>query len=175
MITQKHLKEVLNYNPTTGIFTWINCGSKKRNKKIAGTICKDGYRSVRVDNISYQSGRLAFLYMEGYFPEHEVDHKDRNRANDKWNNLRHVSRQCNMRNCSIGSLNTSGVKGVWWHKDRKKWTVGIKINLKQKHIGCFVDFDEAVCCRLAAEQCLDWSDCDSSSTAFQYVKNMLLR
>lgn len=176
MLTQKELKNLLHYDPTSGLFTWINGGKGTRGKgRMAGRINSNGYLCIVINGKEYRSGRLAFLYMAGYSPEHDVDHKDRNRANDKWSNLRHVSRQCNNRNCTISPLNTSGIKGIGWYKNKNKWEVRIGINGKRKCLGYFDSFDEAICHRLAAEQCLDWSDCDNSSTAFQHVKNMLLK
>lgn len=70
-------------------------------------------------------------------------------------------------------INTSGIKGVVWHKRHEKWMARIKVNGKLKYLGYYTDFDDAVCARLSAEQCLDWAGCDSSSPAYKHVQRML--
>lgn len=178
-ITQEYLKSILEYNPITGQWVWIKSYHKTKTGKIAGYISKDkGYRRIKIDGKLYFSSNLAFLYIEGYIPEHDIDHKNRIRHDDRWKNLRHISRQCNIRNCGLSSRNNSGIKGIYWNKKESKWKAFIYINAKYKHLGYFKEdeFDEAVLIRLAAEQCLDWSSCDTSSTAYQYaIKNNLIR
>ena len=84
-----------------------------------------------------------------------------------------ASQSCNLRNTGNFAHNTSGVKGVSWSKLTNKWEACIKINRKKKHLGMYKNFDDAVCARLAGEQCLDWEGCDSNSPAYLYVKEML--
>lgn len=173
MITQKRLKELLHYDPKTGIFTRrISRGPAKAGDQ-AGWINSRGYRCIEIDWKSYNASRLAWLYMEGYFPEHDIDHINRVRDDDRWCNLRHVSRQCNVRNCGNPCDNTSGVKGVYWFRRDKKWQARIAVNNKEHHLGLYNDFDNAVCARLAAEQCLGWQGCDSSSPAYRHVQGLL--
>jgi hypothetical protein len=168
-LTQKRLKEVLKYYPGSGIFTWRTTGSG-RKRKIAG--CKDsyGYIIIRIDGKNYKAHRLAWLYVHGYFPENQIDHIDKNPSNNKINNLREVSNQCNLRNTGNPITNTSGVKGVSWHKSNNKWGAYIKISEKTKYLGCYKNFGDAVMARYQAEKKLDWSGCDSSSPAYQYLK-----
>ena len=175
-LTQSLLKEALNYNPDTGIFTW----KLKFNKHIqigstAGSRTTDGYISIRLFGANFLAHRLAFLYMTGKFPHKnlEIDHKDRIKHHNWWSNLRAKSHQCNIRNTGNLKNNTSGVKGVIFVFGADKWRASIKINKVQKYLGYYGDFDNAVCARLAAEQCVNWSGCDSDSPAFQYVQNML--
>ena len=110
-LTQSRLKELLHYNPNTGIFTWL----KKRRYWIvgrkAGHLNVFGYISIRVDGKLYQAHRLAILYTDGYFPETGVDHIDRNKQNNKRANLREAGKQCNARNSGVCNRNTSGITG----------------------------------------------------------------
>jgi hypothetical protein len=126
------------------------------------------------DRKLYLAHRLIFLYHFGYMPEHEVDHIDRSRANNRIENLREVSHTCNLRNSTQRSQTSSGVKGLSFHKPTQKWQANIVVNGASRYLGLYSDFAEAVAHRLAAEQCLDWSDCDSSSPAYQFMKELLL-
>ena len=68
--------------------------------------------------------------------------------------------------------NTSGVKGVCWDKSKGRWNANISVNRKNKNLGCFDDFLEAAYHRYAAEQCLNWADCDTNSSAKQFIDSM---
>lgn len=170
-LTQKELKKILHYDPITGVFTWTKsrngAGCKKGQQ--AGTI-KKNRRIICINYKEYPSTHLAWLYMKGRLPIAKIDHKDRNTLNDKFKNLREVSTICNARNTGNYKNNSSGIKGVHKEGCSGKWIVQIAVNGKRKHLGRYRDIDEAICIRLAAEQCLDWDGCDSNSSAFHYVK-----
>lgn len=170
--TQARLKEVLLYDPLTGIFIWKeNRGTNKCKGLIAGTKNHPhGYIYIRLDGKNYKASRLAWLYMEGYYPEMIIEHKDRNRANDKWNNLRHVSQRCNLRNGSKRSTNKTGVIGVCWDKSKKSWHAQITVSYKNIWIGRFKLFHDAVKARWAAEKKYCFPDCNTTSSAFCYLK-----
>ena len=173
MITQSRLKELLHYNPDTGIFIRKVSRQGIRADGVAGYTRKDGYIQIKIDNKNYFAQRLAWLDYYGYLPENELDHIDRIRHHNWIDNLREVSRQCNLRNTGNISTNTSGVKGISFHKNAHKWAASIKVNGKVNHLGYSTEFTEAVAHRLAAEQCLNWSTCDSSSPAYQYMQKYL--
>lgn len=175
-LTQEKLKRLLDYDPGTGVFTW----KEKYSRKVvvgreAGSIRSDnGYRVIRIDGALYFAHRLAWFWMEGYFPkEIYIDHIDKDPLNNQFSNLRLVSNQCNIRNCGNRLDSSSGVKGVSWHKCNQGWAANITVNGKLKFLGVYKDFADAVCARLAGEQCLNWEGCDSSSPAYQYVQKML--
>lgn len=125
-LTQEKLKELLEYDSKTGIFTWRHGVSARRSGSNAGGLRNDGYRQIRVDGNYHYEHRLVWLYEYGYFPENIIDHKDRDKANNNLSNLREVSQSCNMRNASARVDNTSGVKGVKWRKKNCSWesTIG---------------------------------------------------
>jgi len=172
-LTQKELKKIIRYRPTIGDFIWRI--SYKNNIKIgakAGWTDTNGYYYIQIGNKKYRAHRLAWLYMEGFFPKNiDIDHKDRIRNNNKWGNLRLASKQCNARNNKKRNDNTSGVTGVVWYKAYKKWRATIAINGKKHNLGYFKNFSEAVLYRLAAEQCLNWEGCNSTTPAYVYSKN----
>lgn len=85
MLTQKRLREVLNYDPNTGIFTWKKGA---RRGKIAGTLHDErGFLKVSIDNKRYFLNRLAWLWMNGYHPLCAVDHKNGDHGDNRWCNL----------------------------------------------------------------------------------------
>lgn len=174
-LTQERLIELLHYNKETGIFTRrIGVAGGGKAGSIAGYLNK-GYVTIGIDYRRYHAHRLAWLYVYGYIPESEIDHIDKIRHHNWITNLREVSHQCNIRNTGNFSHNSSGVKGIIWCKPNKNWRVTINVNGKQIQIGMFTNFCEAVCARLAVEQCLDWNNCDSSSPAFSYIKKHVNR
>lgn len=175
-LTQKRLKELLHYDPLSG--NWTRLKSVTNNGfscvgRIAGTITDQGYRKIAIDGKKYKSSRLAFLYIEGYFPENIVDHINKKKCDDRWCNLREVSKSCNMRNTKVRANNKSGITGVFWATKDNRWRSYIHYNRKTHSLGDYKNFDNAACARLAGEQCLNWEGCDTSSPAYQYVQKML--
>jgi len=170
-LTYERLHKLLNYNPETGVFT----RKVKRNRRakigdVLGSKNNLGYIHIRIDRKEYLAHRLAWFYVYGYFPENYLDHINRNRADNRILNLREVSNSCNQRNTENHKTNTSGVKGVSFIKRDQAWRAKIRVDNKHINLGSYKDFDNAVCARLAAEQCLNWSHCDSLSPALQYVR-----
>jgi len=173
-ITQNRLTKALCYSSSTGLFKWRI--SKAKNIKpgtVAGCTNSIGYVVIRIDKKLYLAHRLAWLYSYGYLPENNIDHIDRNRCNNSLCNLREASQSCNMRNANIRINNTSGIPGVCWIKNRMEWYSFITVKMKMKGLGSYKHFHDAVCARLVAEQCLDWSTCEASSPAYKYVQKML--
>lgn len=136
MITQQELKELLHYNPDTGIFT-----RKKSNNK-SGTLTYSGYIRILIKNKPYYAHRLAWLYIYGYFPK-MIDHIDNDRANNSLHNLREVTDTENSCNLRIRKDNKSGIKGVSWFKRDKNWRARIQLNKKNIHLGYFDDINDA--------------------------------
>ncbi|MCP4341339.1 MAG: HNH endonuclease [Desulfobulbaceae bacterium] len=170
MITQEILLDKIIYLPETGSFLWKKTKGRMIEGREAG--CKDsqGYISIGVNGILYKAHRLAFLYMEGYLPEHEVDHLNRVKTDNSWKNLREVSRSCNARNTGLRKGNTTGVTGVRWDTARSKWQAQIKTGGKNYNLGFFNEFDKAVKIRWEAEVEHNWPNCNSTSTAFKYLE-----
>lgn len=139
MLTQERLKEVLAYDPETGLFTWLVSRGRVRAGDIAGCINPDGYRIVKIDGISHLAARLACFYMTGCWPLIEMDHIDRDEANDRWGNLRQATRVQNLANRGAFSKNSLGLKGVT-RLDRlvsKPFAARIQIDGQVMHLGYF--------------------------------------
>lgn len=170
MLTQKELKKWLHYDKDTGVFTRITEAGGQTVGAAAGSMKACEHLTISVLGKPYQAHNLAWLYVYGRFPNNILDHIDCAGYHNWISNLRESSKQNNARNIGNFFSNTSGVKGVSWHKRDTVWAASITVDKKLKGLGNFVDFADAVCARLAAEQCLDWPNCDSSSPAFQWVK-----
>jgi len=171
MITQDRLKEVLNYDPVTGIFTWrVTKGKRVPKGSVAGCLNDRGYRIITIDGKLYKAHRLVFLYVDGYWPENQVDHINRARTDNHRANLREASQQCQSRNYGALKSNISKIKGVHSHSLAKKWHALIMVNGKNKHLGYYDTILDAAYARFAAEQCLGFQDWDLSSSALQFIQ-----
>jgi len=142
MITQEELKELLNYNPETGIFTYKKKKAKCTPGKIAGTYHVNGYTHIQLNRKIYKAHRLAWLYVYGYFPQF-IDHINCDRGDNRLCNLREATLTQNNQNTKISKNNTSGVKGVAWHKGAKKWCATMDANGKRMYLGLFTDLELA--------------------------------
>jgi hypothetical protein len=145
MITQSELKEVLEYNPDTGLFIWLKSNGNRRLKAgdAAGTKMKVGYVRITIQGKMYQAHRLAHLYMTGNFPENFIDHINHIKDDNRWTNLRDATLSQNQANQPKRKTNTSGYKGVCWHRAHKKWSAQIMYMNKLMHIGHYTTPEEA--------------------------------
>lgn len=80
-----------------------------------------------------------------------TDHKNRNKLDNRDNNIHFVTHSQNTINREIQKNNTSGVKGVHWNKLEKKWSARIKIKGKWKYLGYFKDIKKAAIARKTGE------------------------
>jgi len=148
--SQDLLKEILDYNPITGIFTWRKpTGRRVRVGSVAGADGTRGYRQIRVQNVLYRANRLAWMYSYGEDPgELYVDHIDGETSNNALCNLRLVnpSQSC-MNRRGMGN-NKIGFTGVFWSSERNRWRAHSKINKKLRCIGDFDNLLDAVAARM---------------------------
>lgn len=146
-LTQDRLKQVVEYNKETGIFTrkhdhvnGLKAGS------IAGSLMggRKPYLCLRIDRVLYLCHRLAWLYEYGAFPSGVIDHINDNGLDNRIANLRDVSNEQNIQaTLRLPTHNTSGRKGVYWNKRLAKWVAGISIKNKRMYIGAFDTKEEA--------------------------------
>lgn len=143
MITQNRLKKLLHYDSWTGIFTWTSEASPKVRHQIAGAKTKRGYVNIDVDNKQYKAHRLAWLYVHGYFPKEFIDHINQDKSDNRISNLRECTNQQNKYNQGLTSRNTSGFKGVSFHKASGKWRAQINHDNATKYLGIYETAEEA--------------------------------
>jgi HNH endonuclease len=146
----EYLRSILRYDPDTGQWRWvITRGNGAKRGCLAGSIHHGEYRRIKINGISFCSAVLAWLYMTGEWPKFEVDHKDRNKQNDKWANLRsatHGQQQAN----SVRS-NGSGIKGVR-ERHNGRWKAQIWYEGKAIYLGTFATREDAIEARRIAGQ-----------------------
>lgn len=158
-ISQKRLKELLHYDPETGVFTWRSYRSvNAKAGSIAGGLCKThGYILIHIGGRrsiggrQYFAHRLAFLYMTGEFPINHTDHINHIKDDNRWANLREATQQTNNKNRPMQENNKSGHTGVYWYKSSGKWRSQINIDGKHIHLGCFTEKADAILARKTAE------------------------
>lgn len=144
-IDQVRLKQLVSYNPETGLFTNKRVGKHIKNHGgIMGCTAKrTGYIVIRLDGKLYLAHRLAWLYVYGTMPPEKIDHKDTVRANNWIENLRLAGDHENAWNTGLLSRNKSGYKGVCWSEQRGKWRASIKHRGKYYHLGYFERAEDA--------------------------------
>jgi hypothetical protein len=177
MLSQEVVRNLFDYNTETGeLVRLVAPHSRSRSK--AGSIagCKNGcgYFQTGINGKLYLNHRIIWIYVYGYNPELDIDHINRIKTDNRIENLREVSRSCNLRNKNKTTKNTSRVQGVHMDNRKKLWMSRITNNGKNKFIGYFDDFTEAVAHRLCAEQCLEgWPDCNSITSAAVYMNKFI--
>lgn len=140
-ITQESVKYLFDYE--NGNLYWKNPTSLKCNiGDVAGGIRAGGYCGIRINYKAYYTHRLVYLYHHGHMPDY-IDHIDGNKLNNAIENLRECTNRQNLYNSKIPTHNTSGIKGVNWHKSSNKWMVRLSIDGKPKYIGQFEDLELA--------------------------------
>jgi len=153
-LTAEYLREILIYNPNTGLFVWrrredIPLRTKRTWNtrfagKLAGNICSSGCCKIGINSKSYLAHRIAWLYLYGEWPKNEIDHENGIRSDNRIINLREATYSQNQQNQKKPySNNKLGVLGVHWHAATKKFRAEIRINGKIKCLGYFKTAQEA--------------------------------
>lgn len=177
-LTQARVKAYFNYDPDTGLMSFkerdkrefankaLYTRHKLRVGKVAGSPNNDGYVKVHIDGVYYSAHRVAWLIMTGElvkYPDFEIDHINGNRADNRWANLRKVTKSENQRNGSKRVNNTSGVHGVNWKPvynskpDDGRWVARIWNGPRHVYLGSFRTLHEAAIARKAAERVLGFT------------------
>lgn len=157
IVDLSYAQSILDYNPVSGELTWKTRSdvglwwNDRYAGKVAGSISPNGYRQILINKQSHKSHRIAWLLFYGEWPSLCIDHIDRNRTNNKIENLRLATKAENGRNANIQKNNTTGVTGVYWRGKRKKFEAQIRDNGKLKSLGYFNRIEDAKSARERAE------------------------
>lgn len=116
VISQEELKRLLTYNPETGVFTWNHrVNSSTPEGSVAGWVADTGYVRISIKNKRFYAHRLAWLYVTGSLPTHDIDHRNQIRSDNSWANLRPADISQNAMNKAGSKPSKLGVKGVRMH------------------------------------------------------------
>jgi hypothetical protein len=141
MLTLERLREVLDYDSATGVFTTIISRKGMGKEERAGCSDVRGYISITIDRKCYFAHVLAWLYVYGVWPDKGLDHIDTNRSNNAISNLREANESQNAGNTKFRRNNKLGVKGVM--RSDSGYRAMISPNGKAIHLGCFKTVEEA--------------------------------
>ena len=142
-IKQDCLKK-LSYDHETGVFRWLANGTRGvKAGDIAGTKNSYGYIVLSVGGKKILAHRVAWLFVYKDFPYGHIDHINRNKSDNRIANLRNANAEQNAQNRQKNCKNTSGYKGVTWHKRDKKWQASITIKGHKKHLGYYKNAKDA--------------------------------
>ena len=138
-LSATRLREVLSYDPATGIFRWRSRKGVVKGK-VAGSVRGRGPIIIRIDRKLYRANRLAWLYMTGKCPKLEIGYIHRNTSDTRWANLWAMTPS--QRGASTRRRNKLGVRGVWITKSGK-YVAYIRVAGKKRHLGVFDTIEKA--------------------------------
>lgn len=142
-LSAEHLRELMNYEPETGVFRWrVARSNRVKVGAIAGAVNKcTGYVDIRIvvdaTKQHYSGHRLAWFWMTGKWPPLPIDHIDCNRSNNAWKNLRCATKGQNAVNTDKPRPSRSGLRGVFPSRNGGRWVSKIEVSGKQIYLGTF--------------------------------------
>jgi len=129
-----------SYNPDSGIIS-------RRGRELHPKPNSSGYLRVGIGKKLYQYHRLAWLIATGEWPDGEIDHINRDKTDNRLNNLRVVGRSANALNIGPRKDSKSGLIGVNWHSGHSRWHG----YFRGAYLGSFTTIFEAAAVRISAE------------------------
>lgn len=140
-LTVERVRELLDYDLNTGIFTWrISISNRIRVGEIAGVLHHTGYIHIRIAGTPYPAHKLAWFHVHGEWQL--VDHKDRNKSNNVYDNLRVANKYQNASNKATYSNNGLGIKGI--RQRGSKFEARIQHKGYPLYLGTFDTLEEAI-------------------------------
>lgn len=150
--TAQRAREVLDYDPLTGAFTWKAKHSQMKAGDRAGYQMPIGYREIRVGSERHYEHRLAWLFVHGRWPYGQIDHINHSRNDNRIANLRDCTHAENHQNLPMKRTNSSGFIGVSRDKRKGWWRAQITVNYRNKCLGRFRTPEEAHAAYLEAKR-----------------------
>lgn len=164
------LRKLLRYEPDTGKLFWrerapdmfegkrvcADLACSRWNGRNAGKEAftangNHGYKTGNVFGTLYLAHRVIWAIFHGHWPKDQIDHINGDRTDNQIKNLRNVSASENSKNMKMPSTNSSGVIGVCWRKAKGRWQAQIRVSGRVKHIGSFLEIEDAIAARKEAE------------------------
>jgi len=138
------VRSLFNYDFETGVLTWkVRKANCVQIGQTAGSMGTTGYLVVMISGRTYTVHRIVWLLVTGKWPKCDLDHIDRDRANNRFSNLREANRSQNCANRTRSSNNTSGVKGVHWLGRKNRWQARITVDGKRLSLGSYRNLEDA--------------------------------
>lgn len=149
-VSVEQLRSLLAYDAETGVFTWraSSKGCPVRAGAVAGTAHALGYIAISIGGRKYLAHRLAWLYVNGAWPELDIDHINGNKRDNRIANLRDTTRAINIQNQRRAGLGTT------FHKRDRVWIAQIVVAGQKRHLGSFAERDAASACYIKAKRAL---------------------
>lgn len=144
MISQEELKKLFDYDPVTGVLSrLVRTGQNCKLGPVSVVPNSNGYILVRLGGRKQPVHRVAWAWTTGEWSGTDIDHRDLDKANNRWSNLRKATRSQNQANCALPSNNTSGKKGVCYDAKRMKFSAQIRVDDRLIFLGRFGEFKKA--------------------------------
>ncbi len=143
-ITAESFRKAFSYDAESGvIYRIVDRLSRAIEPQPATSTDSYGYIRVCLNRRMFKAHRVAWLLHYGEWPKGEIDHINLDRTDNRISNLRDCSRVENARNHGMPSTNTSGVKGVSYNAQCRKWVAQVCVNRKVKNLGLFDSIEQA--------------------------------
>lgn len=143
MLTAKRLRQLFDYDPATGIFTYRAPRKHVIVGNRAGSISHGKYRQIGIDGKRYLEHRLVWMFVHGKWPDKLIDHINMDGCDNRLCNLRQATHSTNKANRFAPANNSTGFNGVSFNKVIKRYQASICRQYKQKHLGFFDTAKEA--------------------------------
>ena len=143
MLTQERVKHLFNYDANTGKLYWRNPTSIRCKVGQEITYINAGYLKVKVDGTLHLVHKIIYLYVTGHWPDYPnelVDHLDRDKLNNRFENFRLTNHHGNQHNRPLNRNSTTGYKGVTINKNGK-YQAQAQLNGKKYYLGSY-DYPE---------------------------------
>ena len=142
-ITHEQVRNAFVYNKKTGLLVRRFSVGKAIAGKAATYKDRDGYLRVGFKGVLHATHRLIWFYVTGEWPKGDIDHINRIKDDNRWVNLRDVTRSENKQNQLAMKTNKCGVKGVYWCAARRKYEASIQHHGKNYYLGQFESIHDA--------------------------------
>ncbi len=164
-LPQSVIRQYLDFQPETGLLVWrerphhmfetnrrCSAWNARYVGKPAGSINSGGYFDIRLFDLLHRAHRLAWIHAVGPIGQLQIDHINGVKTDNRIENLRVVTQLENGKNQRLGVNSTTGICGVCWDKQHKKWRAQIVVQGQRILLGVFTDIEEAASVRREAEK-----------------------
>ena len=149
-LTEYLVKSLIDYNPDTGVFTWLKPATRVSAGDVVGSLDAWGYLVTKIRGNVVKLHRLAWFYMTGEWPR-EIDHINRVKTDNRFSNLRAASEDVQKQNRDVQRNSATGVKGVGYRKSSGKFVARVRSQNKNLFYAEFKTLEEAKAARALAE------------------------